>query len=244
MRVWHFVRSPLNPLINLWRSAAAYSNLINFLLKTALPIFSVFAGLFVANGYLNGWQRAYDICLAIISPAQTGIRYSWLAFLLSATGWLIVPVLAGAVVGYVVGSSLDRRRKEQRDPPRVAHARSALADMATRGTRPRRFERIPKLRDRVKTARFGISGEFVDYFLALHGGNWKLTQDHFEREVRVNLALDIIDQHDRQGVAMCLGVDAAYKVLSAARVSAARASGEQQTRDGKMESKGYCPHCP
>lgn len=73
-----------------------------------IPIGIAFAALFVANGLLIGWRQAYDVMLAITSPAETS--HPPLAWLLSIAGWLVVPVVAGAVAGHVVTAAVAGHR--------------------------------------------------------------------------------------------------------------------------------------
>jgi hypothetical protein len=68
-----------------------------------------FGSLYVANGLVIGWRDAYDVTVAITSPAATSSPA--LAWFLSVAGWLVAPGLAGAVAGYVVSASISARRR-------------------------------------------------------------------------------------------------------------------------------------
>jgi hypothetical protein len=72
-----------------------------------------FAALFATNGLVIGWRKAYDVMLAIISPADTNSPV--LAWLLSLAGWLVGPAVAGAVVGYMITAAIEGRRKKPID---------------------------------------------------------------------------------------------------------------------------------
>jgi hypothetical protein len=74
-----------------------------------MPVLVAFAALFAANGFVIGWRKAYDVMLAITSPADTSSPV--LAWLLSFAGWLVGPAVAGAVVGYMITTAIEGRRK-------------------------------------------------------------------------------------------------------------------------------------
>ncbi|MFG1825420.1 DUF6313 family protein [Microbispora bryophytorum] len=73
-----------------------------------MPILTGFGALFVANGLTIGWRKAYDVSLAIISPADTTAPV--LAWFLSITGWLLAPAAVGGVAGFMVSNAIDSRR--------------------------------------------------------------------------------------------------------------------------------------
>jgi hypothetical protein len=209
-------------------------------------IFPILAGyllLFAANGIWNGWVNAYDINLAITSPWDSGVGISlpWLAFPLSIAGWSIVPILAGAVVGYSVNSSLSRRRAREGRPAERSTRRSPQVGGDHDVRRDPPFLVIPSLRDRSVTTYFDINNEFVDYFVGLHDGDWGVAEDHFAREVKYLLVnSDAVQPHDRQGDAMRLAVSAAVAVLLEMQV--------QDHDEGSSEtdfkpSSGHCEYC-
>lgn len=74
---------------------------------------AAFMVLYVVNGFVIGWQQAYDVTLAIISPGQT--RSPALAWSLSLAGWLVAPGVAGAVAGYVISTGIESRRRAPLD---------------------------------------------------------------------------------------------------------------------------------
>jgi len=201
------------------------------------PIVGSYLVLFVANGIWNGWRIAYDVNVAITSPASGDVDLPWLAWPLSLGGWLVVPVLAGAVAGYAVNASLERRRAK-------GEARASSLGRARykdRGSRlPARFEKIPPLRDRAYTKYFEISNEFVDYFLALHDGDWKVTEQHFELEVADILNSDVVRPSDPQSVAMHIAVKTSATLLWRTRTpDFSEGSSEEHSKP-----IGHCPHCP
>jgi hypothetical protein len=83
----------------------------------------VYVGIYITNGVVNGWRTAYDVNVVITSPADTS--QPWLAWPLSIAGWLIVPVLAGAIAGYAVTSAITVRRRRKADPAPVGEATPA-----------------------------------------------------------------------------------------------------------------------
>jgi hypothetical protein len=91
-----------------WRSQGRQRNLRYWLLFRGLPVLVAFAALYVVTGFQVGWERAYNICLAIDPPSGTSSPV--LAWALSIAGWLVMPGVAGAVAGYVVSDSIASRR--------------------------------------------------------------------------------------------------------------------------------------
>jgi Family of unknown function (DUF6313) len=92
-----------------WRSQARHRGLRYWLFYRGSPLLLGFGAIYVANGLVIGWRNAYDVSVAIISPAATSSPV--LAWFLSIAGWLLAPGLAGAVAGYVVSTSISARRK-------------------------------------------------------------------------------------------------------------------------------------
>jgi hypothetical protein len=125
-----------------------------------LFIFPPFAVLFVANGFVIGWQNAYNVAALNGLPWDTSAP--WLAFLLSLTGWLGIPALVGAVVGQIVVETTDNRRPTG---PKIRWGR----------------DYIPLL-DRLLYAGHGftVRRQFPVEFVQVHDSKWKLAQDHWE----------------------------------------------------------------
>ena len=119
-------------LTRAWRSLEALSNFVHFLVIVPLPVAAIFSILFVGNGFKNGWRQAFDVTLAITSPWDAKIESPLLAWPLAVAAWLIVPVIAGAVIGYAVTSSLDRRRgvAQEQHPPTQSSSVPADASAA------------------------------------------------------------------------------------------------------------------
>jgi hypothetical protein len=92
-----------------WRARGRHPGLRYWLLFHGIPVLVALAALFAANGLVVGWRTAYDVMLAITSPAATSSPV--LAWFLSVAGWLIGPAVAGAVAGSMVNAAIARRRK-------------------------------------------------------------------------------------------------------------------------------------
>ena len=207
------------------------------------PVIAAYAALFVANGIWNTWETAYDVSVVITSPRDPKVDLDWLAWPLSVAGWLIAPVAAGAMVGYTVNTSLARRRGPDDDRSEARRPTEGRAPRRGKGRNPGRsfkMARIPSLRDRAATREFGITNEFVDYFLAIHEYEWEVAEDHFELEVSDNLnRRDVAKPRDPQGVAIRLAVTASVSLLMKTR----RELNENLSQDNP-NSKGRCHHCP
>ncbi|MED7923952.1 DUF6313 family protein [Nonomuraea sp. LP-02] len=92
-----------------WRlSLSAHHGVRYWTWTRGLPILLAFGALFVANGLLIGWREAYEVTLAITSPADTAIPV--LAWFLSVAGWLLAPAAVGAIAGFMVSNAITSRR--------------------------------------------------------------------------------------------------------------------------------------
>jgi hypothetical protein len=98
---------------------------------------------------------------------------------------------------------------------------------------------IPFLHDRSETASFGLDNYFVDYFVALHDGDWGVAEDHFAREVRYLLTTDLVDPRDKREVAMRLAVKEAAAGLSKMRTE----DDGESSSGGDIKPSGRCPYC-
>ncbi|MEU4560049.1 hypothetical protein AB0F72_16835 [Actinoplanes sp. NPDC023936] len=242
---------------NLSRSSHALPNFEFFLIRVVCPAVGIYLILYVTNGFTNGWGYAYDLSSAIVSPRDPRVQYVWLAWPLAVTGHFFMPALIGAVAGYAFGARVNRRRSSSRraaGPPiggtGEAVARTSTDEASDLGHQqdpvaptpvplmaaadslagPSRWlSKIPELSDRRKTAEFGITNAFVDYFVAVHDGDWKIAQDHFELEVVDNLEhRDVVSPEDPPVIAMRLGVVDSVDLLWRARTSS---------------TTGKCPIC-
>jgi|tagenome__1003787_1003787.scaffolds.fasta_scaffold20799148_3 hypothetical protein len=91
-----------------WRSRGRHRPLRYWILFRGLPLFGFYAVIFALNGFLIGWRDAYDLSVHITSPR--GVPLAVLPWILSIASWLLVPAIAGAVAGYVVGAQIGERR--------------------------------------------------------------------------------------------------------------------------------------
>jgi uncharacterized protein DUF6313 len=204
-RPWEFVR-------RWWRSRNRHHGLRYWLIFWGLPLVVLYAALFTINGFLIGWQTAYDVTLAIDSPGDvTSAHTTFWAWPLSVAGWLAMPGVAGAVAGYVVNSSITRRRS------------SSITDKYAIGDNPR-FRRkslaldlIPLLKELISRENdFGLSYEFVPRFVCLaHKKNYRLAQNHWERYVSDMLDTDLLKGHETGIGAMHHAVKGAVASLMA-----------------------------
>jgi hypothetical protein len=127
-----------------------------------LFIFPPVAVLFVVNGFVSGWQTAYNV--SALNALPWGTRAPWLAFFLSLVGWLGIPALVGAVVGQIVVETTDRRPS---------------------GFRAQGGGSIPLL-DRLLYSGHGfiVRREFPVEFVEVHDGNWRTARYHWAIMVR------------------------------------------------------------
>lgn len=97
-----------NRLRRRWLSRGRHRALTFWLLFRGFPVAILYGMLFALNGFLIGWRKAYEVSIAIASPA--GTPHPACAWLLSLAGWLVAPGIAGAVAGYVISTSIAARR--------------------------------------------------------------------------------------------------------------------------------------
>ncbi|WP_420907409.1 DUF6313 family protein [Streptomyces scabichelini] len=64
--------------------------------------------LYLTGGFLMGWTDAYKILVGLTPPSD--VPYSGYGYLLSVTGWLIIPAFVGATAGYMVTWQVNKRR--------------------------------------------------------------------------------------------------------------------------------------
>ncbi|WP_435652266.1 DUF6313 family protein [Kitasatospora purpeofusca] len=76
-----------------------------WLLTRASWVLGLCTGLFVLNGFLIGWARAYEVMVGLTSPAQVQ-QWQWCAWLLSVTGWAAIPAFVGGTAGYLVTAQI------------------------------------------------------------------------------------------------------------------------------------------
>ncbi|MEV6342987.1 DUF6313 family protein [Actinoplanes sp. NPDC051851] len=223
-------------------------NISHFITLWVSPILISYLALFTANGILNGWLNAYKINLAINAPwdEKDHLNHPWLAVPLSIAGWLVIPVMAGAVVGYLVNFTLQRRRAPQgvylRKPRSIKRATKAGGNRNAH--RDPRLLVIPSLRDRSETDYFGIGNGFVEYFVALHDDDWSMAEDHFAREVSYVLKeTDAVKPDDRQSDAVRLAVSSAVEVLMITQERKSTEKSESPSTGNLKPPRGTCPYC-
>ncbi|WP_418953131.1 DUF6313 family protein [Streptomyces scabiei] len=95
------------------RSLAALNKPAYWLVTRGLWWSLGFLLLHAMGGAMLGWTRAYEVLLGIRSPAAT--PYPPLGWILSLTGWLLVPAFVGGVTGYLVSRQVDMRRTESEE---------------------------------------------------------------------------------------------------------------------------------
>ncbi|MFF7764209.1 DUF6313 family protein [Streptomyces griseorubiginosus] len=102
--------TPREKLRDWKRSLSGLPNHIHWLITKGFCFLLGFAVLYVAGGAVLGWSAAYELLVAIKSPADTSCRP--LAWLLSVAGWLLMPAFVGGVTGYLVSRQVENRRKQ------------------------------------------------------------------------------------------------------------------------------------
>lgn len=90
------------------RSVAFLNRTRHWLITRASVWLGGFCSLYLVGGLLLGWNAAYEVLLGLTAPG--GCRHPWYGYLLSLTGWLLVPGLTGAAAGYLVTRQIERRR--------------------------------------------------------------------------------------------------------------------------------------
>lgn len=198
-QVWEFVRR--------WRrSLRRFTGLVYWLSVQGLVIFVALALLFLVNVLVNGWHASYSVMAQITPPwgdNDNKVAVQWLAWLLALAGYLAVPSVVGALVGYAVVESSDNRR----DKPALDHQ--------TDGSNLEIDGYIPRL-DRLLYKGHGhaVPSKFVGRFVGVHSLVWGRAQEHWERVVMQYLNSDAVPRQAPAKVAMHQAVSAAASVLS------------------------------
>lgn len=94
-----------------WRAVGAYTGMRYWLLVRGALLAVGFAVLFVANGFVIGWQTTYDVTIGITSPGDPKVSAPVLAWLMSVAGWLAAPAVAGGIAGAVISAAVTGRRQ-------------------------------------------------------------------------------------------------------------------------------------
>jgi hypothetical protein len=102
-----------------WRSRGRHTNLTFWLLYRGMPIVAGLLVVYTVSGFAVGWTTAYEVMLGITSPADTSVPA--VAWVLSVSGWLVAPTVAGAVAGFVIGAQIKSRRRASVDDLFRAH---------------------------------------------------------------------------------------------------------------------------
>ncbi|MFK4071578.1 DUF6313 family protein [Streptomyces sp. NPDC029674] len=114
--------------VSLWQrlrnrmGARSFLNQAAHWLLTGAPWWLLTFGLlYVAGGTFLGWRAAYEILVGLTAPGQSG--NSAFAYVLSLSGWLLVPAIIGGAAGYFLGRQIDARRplSEEEVHERVAN---------------------------------------------------------------------------------------------------------------------------
>lgn len=205
-------RERLRDFVRRWmRSRGRYDGLSYWWSFQGLVVFVVLAVVYLLNGVVNGWRVSYDVMAQITSPWDHDVPVPWLALLLALAGYLAVPSIVGALVGYLVIDSTNNRR--ERPPP----------DAPTAGSSGRGGRYIPRL-ESLFYAGHGqaVPANFAQRFVEIHDREWGSAQQHWERVVERTLNSDAVQRYAPPKMAMRQAVSAAASILSIAAEKADR----------------------
>ncbi|AWW36360.1 hypothetical protein DN051_06660 [Streptomyces cadmiisoli] len=87
---------------------------------------TAFLALYIINGVLLGWTRAYNVLTGIDSPGEATTQ--WCAWPLSLMGWAAIPALVGGAVGYAVTGQIQAHRTRELQEILEELRRSSAAD--------------------------------------------------------------------------------------------------------------------
>ncbi|MFF4542454.1 DUF6313 family protein [Streptomyces aureus] len=83
-----------------WADRHALPRFGFWLISRGTTVLAMCLVLYLLNGLLIGWAPAYEVMTGITSPAT--VHPQWCAWLLSLTGWAVIPAIVGAAAGYVI----------------------------------------------------------------------------------------------------------------------------------------------
>ncbi|MFC8919585.1 DUF6313 family protein [Streptomyces sp. NPDC057116] len=101
-------------------NVSVLNNLAHWLVTKARWFIVFTAVLFVIECLLVGFSDAWELLVGRASPKDA--PYPWCSWPLSVVGWALVPAFIGGVVGYVVSSGVESRRRG----PRAAQKSAAM----------------------------------------------------------------------------------------------------------------------
>ncbi|RSM86347.1 hypothetical protein DMH04_14390 [Kibdelosporangium aridum] len=173
--------------IHRWRRGLAQHRGIRYWLLVQGPLVLLgLATLFIINGFVIGWEKAYNVTVQITSPWDEEIAQPWVAMPLSLAGWLVWPSVTGAVVGYVLAD------------PTGGRARSGTS-------------LIPRL----DSDDGQIDEPFARRFEQLHRGRRKKANTHWVKIVGRFLSTDAVNSNAHSQRKMEQAVAAAIAFLNA-----------------------------
>ena len=188
------------------RSLHSTSNFTYWMILRGGPFFGIYAVTYTINGFINGWRMAYDVSLAIESPAEASVPL--LAWPLSVGGWLAVPVVAGAIVAQYMDYAIEHKRRRAKPDNlfRVGEQHRLIHGL---------LPLIPQLIDlSEQNNRFGVRPSFVREFIAIHNGVPEEAEEHWELAVEMVLReADFISSAERPGLALLVAVGQAVAIF-------------------------------
>jgi hypothetical protein len=210
-------RERLRDFVRRWmRSRARYAGLGYWWSFQGLVVFVVLGVLFLVNGLVNGWELSYNVLAQLTSPwgdpdQHVVVASPWLALVLALAGYLAVPSIVGALVGYLVNESSNNRRERPAPEPQTAAS----------GARGGRY--IPRL-ESLFYAGHGqsVPANFAQHFVEIHNRDWGVAQRHWEIVVERSLNSDAVERYAPPKVAMRQAVSTAATILTVATDEADR----------------------
>ncbi|QEU90518.1 hypothetical protein CP970_05975 [Streptomyces kanamyceticus] len=138
-----------------------------------------FVLLYTAGGAFLGWRAAYEVLVGLTAPGQT--QHSAFAYVLSLSGWLLVPAIIGGAAGYFLGRQIDARRplSEEQVRERVANPEPPATPEPDRD-RGLRIRSLAELE-----AEGGEGRRFVEKYVAgPHTRNREVAEEHWSATVQ------------------------------------------------------------
>lgn len=102
-------RGPISMTANWFGARHQFSKFNAWLIYPGSVLLLPVVGVYIANGFVIGWANTYEVTLGAKMPHDTSHPVP--AWILSVTGWLLVPAVVGTIAAALVSATYESYRK-------------------------------------------------------------------------------------------------------------------------------------